>query len=250
MDTPGSHILDIICLTDNPKIVDTGNDRYIGDMYITEDLRENTSFLLSNVVKKIIVSNNAQLIKLRIGYDDRYLSDSNIRDFIVELSDKKLLDKHEIKKLFTMSDEEAKKYVRELSKIRWRATEVILGVKELRAGKRITFSEAVEKSGVVKLSVVAWSMHLMQRVNITYLLGGIAKEPKKHNQTLRDIKTLKKMREPISQMVMKVLEFSREIPQCCAICDDIMKLWVAHKRYDSFDYNRFYQCLDEIEKSI
>lgn len=329
-----SHALNIISLTENPTIV--GSAKYVAHKYpgdidvfeyvVSESNKEKAlyefAFLISNVVKMIAVDSSIQMTDFKAGEDLRYkFTTKNIREHIASLKAKKLLTNAEVKKLSSMSDEEAIEYIRNLTVVKWKITEVILGEKELRNNKKIKLEEALGMNAVVKLDTVTWFSSRLQSVEILYLLAytedgqeipfyemgnykeTVIKDIEKYklknplktlkrlwglsvyvecdslieeleevfssdaaalNQIVADIETLKKLEEPIDQMILVALEFKKRLfdhltadefhsqvgKELHCKCDDIFRLWIMYRKYDTFDYPLFHKHLDELDSKL
>ena len=183
-------ILNMCTFNEVPKIVGSYSrteHRYPSDIDVFEENYVSLGFQdaanyyagrFKNIIEQLIIANPKYIItEFKAGRDDRliniYQTPGNIMSNpTVKSKLEGILGPSDYKYLYNLTtDRDFRSEIRRLSLVKWTPEEVLLGVKELRGGKFITFNEAVAQHSILKLDVITWITGKYWSVEIFYSLG-------------------------------------------------------------------------------
>jgi len=183
------NIIDIVTVNHDVNPVGTfGYDifKYPGDIDLFEKLRsdkplklflENMVSRLKNIIESILLSDNIFFVEFKSGIDQRF-DIENYSDVVYVAKQLKrwhesgyitreeginslsLIDKYYVAKRSGLDIEEAftemSENIREYKMLRWKASEILKGEKELRGGAKISLYDALNMKEVTKLDTLVW----------------------------------------------------------------------------------------------
>lgn len=184
-DYPGKlkRVLDLITFNEIPKVVGSYaylNHKYPSDVDVFDKVVLNLNAddaatfyaqKFMNVMEILLVSHpNILIMDFKIGEDlliKKIYDNFDTLNNRIQLS--KLLDSAQVEEIY--SNDNPKETLRNYVVLRWSPEEVLLGVKQLPRGRKLTLVEAIKQPSIVKLDITTYISDRYMSVEVFYNLG-------------------------------------------------------------------------------